>query len=253
MPAGNSNVFLQPRDRSLLRHLAERRLLDRDQIARLAGFASVSRVNVRLIKLRQAELITRYFIGTRTGSRRSVYAVTRKGASAISAEYTAPKWRPDSTLTGNSFAIHQLACNDIYLVATGGRTDLTWTTFGEPASKTINFRPDALIEQFEKGAARSMFLEVDLGTEPLPRWTKKAGVYIRLALSGAYKRLVQADTFAVLVVVEPDHRLRSLREHIAKQTPRLFWFATLDEIKQRGFWSPIWLRPTGDQRFPPGA
>jgi hypothetical protein len=37
---------------------------------------------------------------------------------------------------------------------------------------------------------------------------------------------------------------------IAKSTDKIFWFTTLENIHRDGVWSPVWLRPEGDQRVP---
>jgi hypothetical protein len=232
----------------LLRKLGLLRFLDRNQIEQLAGFHSVSRANVRLAKLRNAGLITRYFTATMTGSRRSVYALTKSGAEEIQAHHVPLRWKPDSYLVGNSFAAHQLAMSDIYIDAANGQ-DIRWRTFPTPPVPSIPIIPDAVIET----ATQPFFLEMDLGTETMPVWTRKVALYLELAGSGAFREFIHHPQFAVLVVTDTEERLEQLRRHIAKQTPKLFWFQTLSTIKRQGFWSASWLRPQGDTRSLPGA
>jgi hypothetical protein len=62
--------------------------------------------------------------------------------------------------------------------------------------------------------------------------------------------LFQQEQFRVLVVVSSERRLHSIRKTIATQTQKIFWLSTLEQIKREGFWSPVWLRPEGDQRLP---
>lgn len=253
MKNGNSLV-LQPRDRNVLQYLGILRILSRDQIACVAGFSSITRVNVRLHKLRDVGLVARYFTAGSTGSMASIYALTREGAEAVQVGFVPLKWKADSVVLGNAFVAHQLATNDIYIAATQ-----------EPPAENLQCRrlvgplpgtkiiPDALIEFSQNEIWRAFFLEVDLGTEALPRWTRKVQQYLSLATSGRYREAVRSDKFSALVVATDRDRMESLRKHIAKQTEKLFWFTTLEIIKQRGFWSPIWLRPAGDQQVPPGA
>ena len=251
---GNRQVVLQPRDHALLRSLAAFRVLRRDQIAQLAGFGSVTRVNVRLSKLRKAKLVERYFIASETGGRASIYAITRKGARAVEVPLQPVRWQPNSVVIGNAFAAHQLALNDVRIAATKeGKTSVVWKTFDEPLSPASKLIPDGLIEITTDGLWHSLFLEVDLGTEALPTWTRKVRQYLQLATTGEFGQVVQGNRFAVLVIASSEARLRSLRAHVAKLTSKLFWFTTLHIIKQRGFWSPVWLRPNGDQQVPPGA
>jgi hypothetical protein len=239
---------LQPRDRIVLEKLALLRLLDRRQIEELAGFHSVSRANVRLKRLRDAGLIVRYFTATATGSRRSIYALAKRGAEEIRASHVPLKWKPDSALLGNSFAVHQLALSNIYIRAASGH-EIRWRTFPAVPVPSIQIIPDAAIET----ATQSFFLEMDLGTEQAKVWSRKVALYLKFAISGAFREIVPHPQFAVLVVTDSEERMHFLRGLIAKQTPKLFWFQTLSTIKRQGFWSASWLRPEGRALSPPGG
>ena len=57
-------------------------------------------------------------------------------------------------------------------------------------------------------------------------------------------------SFRVLVVAKTEDRIRAIRALIARSTDKVFWLADIESIQRDGFWSPIWLRPTGDQRQP---
>jgi hypothetical protein len=244
---GGSPLILQPRDLSLLRSLVLLRILDRRQIEQLAGFHSVTRANVRLARLRKAGLIVRYYTATSTGSRRSIYGLTKCGALEAQSPFVPLRWRPDSFLLGNAFVAHQLALNDLYIAVSGN--GIEWQTPSSPLSPAIRLIPDAYIADSQ----RSFFLEMDLGTETLAVWTQKTAAYLKLVITGAYRDIIPHPRFAVLVVTDDDARLEALRRHIAKQTSKLFWFSTLDIIKLQGFWSASWLRATGDNHSPPGA
>ena len=93
-----------------------------------------------------------------------------------------------------------------------------------------------------------MFLEVDLGTEALTVWQQKTAYYLQLAVSGEFQKRFRQPQFRVLVVANSERRLRNIRAAIAKSTDKIFWFSTFEHIHRDGFWSPVWLRPTGDQR-----
>jgi hypothetical protein len=71
-----------------------------------------------------------------------------------------------------------------------------------------------------------------------------------MALSGQFTELFRQPQFRVLVVATTERRLRHIRAALAKATDKIFWLSTLEQIKQRGFWSPIWLRPTGETEQP---
>jgi hypothetical protein len=244
---GREALVLQPRDRLLLRNLALLRILDRRQIEQLAGFHSISRVNVRLARLRNAGLIVRYFTATSTGSRCSIFSLSKRGAHEAETTFVPMRWRPDAFLLGNAFVAHQLALADLYIAAS--RKEIRWQQPSSPLSPAVRLIPDAYIEDSQ----RSFFLEMDLGTETLAVWTQKVAAYLKLATTGEFRRIVPHPHFAVLVVADSNVRLMALRRHIAKQTQKLFWYCTLDIIMRQGFWSASWLRATGDDRTLPGA
>jgi Replication-relaxation len=193
-------------------------------------------------------LIARYFTATATGSRRSVYALTKQGAAEVQLPHVPFKWKPDTVLLGNSFAAHQIALSDIYIGAMVS-PEMRWRTFSVPPVPSIPIIPDAQIEN----ATQSFFVEMDLGTEPLPVWTRKVALYLKLASSGAFREIVSHPQFAVLVVTDAEERMHLLRRHIAKQTQKLFWFQTISIIQRQGFWSASWLRSEGSALSPPGT
>jgi len=244
---GYEALALQKRDLLILRNLGLLRILDRAQIERLAGFHSISRVNVRLSKLRKAGLIHRYYTSTVTGSKRSVYSLGKQGAVEVQSPYAPLKWRRDSFVLGNAFVAHQLALNDLYVAASGD--GVRWRRPSTMLSPTVRLIPDAYLTDGQL----SFFIEMDLGTEALSVWTEKASAYLRFATTGEFRSRLPHSHFGVLVVADSDARLEALRQHIARETSKLFWFSTLDTIKRHGVWSASWLRAIGDDRSPPGV
>ena len=79
----------------------------------------------------------------------------------------------------------------------------------------------------------SCFLEVDLGHESLAIWKRKAQNYLQLALSGDFQKQFGQDRFRVLVLVNSERRLQSIRKTVAAVTEKIFWFATLESAKQQ--------------------
>jgi hypothetical protein len=152
--------------------------------------------------------------------------------------------------------LHRLAINEFYLTVKYRalpKPDMRlarWISFREPLTPAIPLTPDGYFEVVCSGAERAMFLEADLGSESSLIWQKKAQMYVQMALSGACNELFRQPQFRVLVIATTDQRLGHIRSAVAKFTDKIFWLSTFDEIKQRGFWSPVWLRPTGDQRLP---
>src|SRR5215472_7957027 len=105
-------VVIQERDRVLLRELAVLRVADREQLKLAAGFHSTTRANARLLRLVAAGLLRRYFLGTRVGARKALYALSPKGAALVQVSTHGLRRRKDEPLTTDFYIEHQLAVND---------------------------------------------------------------------------------------------------------------------------------------------
>jgi len=233
-------VELQDRDRRLLDELAIMRVINREQAQIVAGFRSTTRANERLLALTRIGLLSRILIE----DGRALYFL------AGSLENGSNK--KDRSSARILFARHQLAINDLYLACKyrpipHGRL-IRWVRFSEPLSKAIPLIPDSYLEIETNALVRPMFLEVDLGTEALPVLQKKVQLYLQLAVSGEFAKVFGQPQFRVLLVLHSDRRLESVRVLTAKITDKIFWFSTFDNINRDGFWSPIWLRPTGTMK-----
>ena len=248
-------MILQGRDLAFFRILGrDARLVDREQFMKFAGFKSQTRANVRLLKLTANGFLRRYFLGTSKGGSKALYTLSSKGALAAEIE-NRPVIRPkEMLLVGDPFVNHQLAINDVHIAARFAPSESCKTvrfhSFPEPLTKAIPLIPDGYFEFEAPLGVRAAFLEVDCGTETLKVWAKKTSLYLQLAISGTFKTLFQQEQFRVLVAVSSERRLQSLRKTIAEQTQKIFWLSTLEHLKREGFWSPVWLRPAGDQRLP---
>jgi hypothetical protein len=247
-------MILQERDLEFFRVLGrDARLVDREQFTEFAGFKSQTRANVRLLKLTANGFLRRYFLGTFKGGSKALYTLSPKGALAAEVE-NRPVIRPkEKLLVGDPFVNHQLAINDVHIAARFAHSEncktVCFRSFPEPLTKSIPLIPDGYFEFETPLGVRAAFLEVDCGTETLKVWTKKISLYLQLAISGTFKRLFQQEQFRVVVAVSSPRRLQSIRKTIAKQTQKIFWLSTLEQINREGFWSPVWFRPTGDQQL----
>jgi hypothetical protein len=248
-------MILQGRDLAFFRILGQdARLVDREQFMEFAGFRSQTRANVRLLKLTANGFLRRYFLGTFKGGSKALYTLSPKGALAAEVE-NRPVIRPkEMLLVGDPFVNHQLAINDVHIAARFAPSEnskaVRFRSFPEPLTKAIPLIPDGYFEFETLLGVRAAFLEVDCGTETLRVWAKKTNLYLQLAISGTFKKLFQQEQFRVLVVVSSERRLQTIRKTVAKQTLKIFWLSTHEQIKREGFWSPVWLRPSGDQKFP---
>lgn len=248
-------LVIQERDRVFLTELSIMRVADRDHAMAAAGFRSITRVNTRLLALHRAGLLRRFFIGS-LGGRKALYALSPKGAQVIGVPCRGPRRRQDELLVADFSVLHQLAVNDVYCrlrfgtIPVPGIAFVQWVAFTEPPTDHLPLIPDGYIEFRTQAGIDASFVEVDLGTEEKQVWKEKAAHYHELAKSGAYARRFGQSRFRVLVLVNSLRRLQSIRAAVATVTPKIFWFATLDDTRREECFGPVWLRPTGTATHP---
>ena len=250
--SGKAKFILQERDCRLLKEIGEMRIIDREQSMLVANFGSITRANSRLLKLTRAGYLNRFFVGTIPGGRKSDYTLSARGAQAVGAVAAGISRRFSTTVLGDLFVEHQTQINEIYLTLKyrarpESATLLRWSTFRETLTAGSKLIPDGYLELDSPVGVRPAFLEVDLGHETLRIWQQKVRSYLHLAISGDFGRLFPQHQFRVLVVANSARRLEGIRKVVAKQTDKIFWLSNLETINRIGFWSPVWLRPRGDQ------
>jgi hypothetical protein len=252
--AGNKGFIVQPRDLALLRELAILRVADCEQVRIVAGFGSITRVNARLLQLVRAGLLRRFFLGS-GGGRKALYALSQKGAHLADVPYRGPRRRQDEVLVADYFIAHQLTVNELYCalkykpLPVADATFHRWLTFQQQLTPSLSLIPDGYVEFRTPVGIVASFLEVDLGHEGLTIWKQKVKNYLQFALSGDFQRLFGQERFRVLVLVNSDRRLETIRKTVGAVTEKLFWFTTL-ESTESNFFGPIWLRPVDDQPKP---
>lgn len=255
--AGNSGkgMVVQERDRSLLRELGVMRVIDREHAKIVARFRSTTRANVRLLALTRHGLLRRFFSGTTAGGKKALYALSTKGAALVGVERRGPRRRTDEALVADFFVEHQMAINEIYCTVKygalpKGATFHRWIAFHQPLTSGLRLIPDGYFEQETPSETVAAFLEVDLGHESLKVWKEKVRNYLQFALSGDCKEWFGQTRFRVLVVAHSDRRMLSIRKAVAESTEKIFWLSSFESINRDGFFSPVWLRPKGEERLP---
>src|SRR5207247_6662814 len=108
---GNSRrgLVLQERDRHLLRELSIMRVIDREQAKCVAGFGSTTQVNARLLRLTQAGLLRRSFLGTKAGGQKALYTLSASGAKLARVPFRGLRRKSNEVLIADFFVAHQLA------------------------------------------------------------------------------------------------------------------------------------------------
>jgi hypothetical protein len=220
------------------------RVMDREQAKIAGGFHSTTRANARLLALTKAGFLKRAFLG----SRKAVYWLAPTSSQQRSTQKDLTPREP-----GSLFLRHRLEINAVYLrlkhsaIPFPGWWFVRWQGFQKNLSPAVPLIPDGYFEVRSSAGVRACFVEVDLGTEALPVIQKKVQMYLHLATSGEFSTLFHQSQFRVLVIANSERRAQNLRSAIAKLTDKIFWLTTLDSIHRERFWSPVWLRPTGDQ------
>ena len=225
------------------------RIIDREQTKAVAGFHSTTRANARLLALTRAGLIDRFFVGTPAGGKKALYYLSSAGAKLVGATQRAPRRRRDEVVTANAFVDHQLGINDIYIllkfrpITEDGAKFIRWETFDRPIDAQRSLIPDGYVEIQRLSKPIQAFLEFDLGHENLTVWKAKARSYVRYARSGEFERTFRLPHFKVLIVTTTERRVEAIRRAVATVTDKIFWLAAMDAVRDRGLWSPLWLRP----------
>lgn len=247
------STMVTKRDLNLFRALVVARVLDGEQVKTICGFVSARRTNRRLLKLVRTGLLRRWFLGAAGGGQKALYGLSPQGANLIGeTTHGLIPWKQDALITASQFLAHQRAVNEIFLLARfhplpTGFTCKRWERPKSALAPSVPLIPDGYFEIAHEGVVYPMFLEMDLGTESSQVWRRKVELYLTFATG------LMADRFPprllrTLVLFPSRRRLESIRKVIAKRTEKLFWLSTSDEIRRQGLWSPIWLRPTGEER-----
>jgi hypothetical protein len=251
---GNKPMIVQPRDLHLLRELSVMRVIDREQAKVVAGFTSTTRANTRLLALTQAGLLRRFFLGS-GGGRKALYALSAKGAQLAEVQMRGPRRAHDAMLVADFYVQHQLTVNDLYTrlryksIPVPDVRFNRWIAFSQRVIPQVDLIPDGYAEFGSAVGIAACFIEVDLGHESLAIWKKKTRNYLQLALSGEYRKQFGQERFRVLVLVNSERRLHSIRKAVAGITQKIFWFATLESV-QKNFFGSVWCRPAENKLTP---
>jgi Replication-relaxation len=250
-----SGFVLQDRDRHLLRELEVMRVIDREQAKLVGGFGSTTRANARLLALRKAGLLRRYFQPTTAGGMRALYALSLSGAQLLGLQYRGPRRKQNEVLVADFFVAHQLAVNEIYCtlkyrpIPVPEARFVRWASFSKPIDSGRSLIPDGYVEILA-GKPIAAFLEIDLGHEGQKVWKAKIETYLRYAVSGQFQREFREPRFRVLVITNSERRAESIRALAGSLTEKVFWFSTFSLINRDGFWSSVWVRPRDTQKQP---
>jgi hypothetical protein len=209
---------LTGRDRAVLALLAEHGVLTLEQLARLVGFATRSAAQHRMVTLTRRGVLARFRRHQPVGTQSWRYTLGVLGATlhAASTGQTAPT---PSRVAQRALALaesprldHQLAVAEVFASLAGharthpGCALVEWWSERRATAECGGIvRPDAAGVWAEHGRHVPLWLEVDRGTEPLPRVLDKLTGYRQLADVGLFR--------PVLFVLPSTVRERHLHAH----------------------------------------
>jgi hypothetical protein len=258
-------LFLQERDRQIVRSVSEFGFLTRAQIQRLLDFDCVTRVNIRLRKLFDHGYLSRRFLPVTQGTSQTLYFLGPEGMNLVSLEtgidVRKVKRRHERYLARKElFLSHDLLCNDIRIATQQvlSRPDMKFDLWvgsteclhewREVSSKTgrtqtMTLRPDGYFRYYRDDKLFGCFLEVDRSTMSGTRFHSKVELYLSYARSGHYRLQYGLQFFRVLVTTESRERLSNLKEATGKLTDTIFWFALSEDLTDGRIFETIWERP----------
>lgn len=240
---------LSPRDREIVRMVADLRLMSGHQIAEVHFSAAVEsssetaervarRVLQKMTERRLLLRLEREVGGLRGGSGSFIYALGPVGQRVLALDGPRRRFREPST----TFAEHTLAVADLVvslkLSARSEAIELlsiepeptSWRQFQTAAGNGV-LRPDLFVSLGVGAYEHRWFIEVDLGTEHFPALLRKCRVYQSYFQSGAEQS--NHGVFPrVCWAMTDTRRAQRLEETIAKDrklTSELFVCVDMDE------------------------
>ncbi len=235
-----------PRDRRLLRLLADHRVFTTEQVAALM-FPSLTRAQQRLRLLHQRTVLGRFRAAQAVGSQSWRWCLGPIGAAIIAAERDQSIPRPSvvnarvDRLAGSQHLLHLLGVNQFfcalanYARANPGCKLARWW-HERAATKVCGdlVHPDGHGEWCQDGRSLRFWLEYDTGTETLPRLFEK--------INTDYRYLTSALAFPVLFWLPSRARETNLHTALARIEvhPVTVATATSDSAKGAHPADPIW-------------
>lgn len=250
-PIGNA-IVLTGRDRRVITDVADFGVLTRDHLQRLGHFGSKTRANAVLIRLVRHGYLSRRGLPSVAGTRRALYLIGPNAVDLLDRPREASRSeRRRLTVSSDLFLEHQLLVNDVRLAFHRERPSYQcdrWLSDVALRAMHLGLVPDGYVEYTVDARRFAAFVELDRGTETLGRWQTKTRGYVQLATSGQFTTALGRRFFRVLVVTTSAPRLAHIRQVVAGQTDRIFWFTTLERIRTDGPLAKIWLRPVDPER-----
>jgi hypothetical protein len=235
-------------------------------------FGCVTRANLRLRSLWENDLLDRYYMRPLIfhGSPEVVYSLGKSGVEILAMELgidraVIAQSRDKNRALSSMFIEHVIDVNDFslnFISLVHKHPDLRlerWVNErdaydeyqvnenGKPIAR--HFRPDGYGRYWYMDKLYSFFLELDHSTEANSKFEDKIIRYLEYQASGGYQRKFGVSLFRVLVATTTPKRLNNLKKLASSFKSDIFWFTTIDNIRQKKMFQPIWLKSCNDGFF----
>jgi len=223
------NMRLMPRDVEILKMLATFRIMRQDQIQQLF-FTSRSTAQYRLSHLFQHGYVQRHFLPVYAGWSPTLYTLDKRGISLLRRERGMKKIDVWDSENGHEFLSHTLAIHDVRVAVTlacreSRYTLVRWMSESDlkadydrvqiPNDKgklqDISLIPDGYFTIQTPHGNASFFLEMDMGTMTVGRFTTKIRAYIAYMKTGAYIQRYQTKSLRILSITNSETRCINLK------------------------------------------
>lgn len=235
---------LGDRDRAILASLERFRLLDTTHLQRLhfhdhatptAAIRATARTMRRLDGLGMVAALQRRIGGVRKGSASYIWQLAATGERYLRLQRGKARRRrfaePGATFVNHTLAVNEIAVRlldaarttDGFSVEKLATEPGNWRTFLGPSGETRWLKPDlhlvAAVTDTDGEYEEHQFLEIDLGTEHLPRIQTKCRAYADFAATGAYQ--ARHGLFPAVVWISDDPARRNALERAIRTTKGL--------------------------------
>ena len=257
-PSGN--VDITPRDYKLLEFLAIWGILTRLLIQILLDWKCVSDVNRRLAKLVKVGYILRRRCHSIDAP--AIYTLGAKAVNLLDNKLnidvkTLNRRRYRYRNLGDSMLAHELAISEFACLFSNALKNIPTANLIKliPADELVSrcnvtniagdqaLRPDAYFSYRFGNLSFNLFLEVDLGNEPLRRIAKKIELYRAFKASSLLKEHFGASTFRILIITVSDKRATNIASILARYIDIKIFIANLKCPNKNLLDALIWLRP----------
>lgn len=255
------NLIFQPRDLEIIESVYHYRYLRRDQIQKLLNWRCTTRINTRLRKLFDNDLISRTYLPTVKGSSQAIYFLGKKAVNIVSEQLKIPPeevkkkiqstQKPSSLFLNHSLLVSEARMKLNEAFNTNGIRVSFWLSdldcvdhfrYENDQGRIIkrHFKPDGYCQFIYAQKIYSLFLEVDTGEMGHKRISHKVKIYQEYKELGLCTQRFGLTNFRILFVVNSQIRAKSLKSTLEADHRKNTWFVDLKDLTSDSIFKKHW-------------